>query len=88
MSTAISKMGRLSDSLDKMCSLTHRVLQSNQTVSSLLSRTGGQDIRLHFNWRVRARDKDIGLKFPYELAMDDNGFIFIADDGNKMISKI
>ena len=32
--------------------------------------------------------KDIGLKFPYGLAIDDNGFIFIADDGNKMILKI
>ena len=32
--------------------------------------------------------KDVGLKSPYGVAIDDNGFIFVADCGNSRIVKL
>ena len=32
--------------------------------------------------------EDVGLKFPYGVAIDDNGFIFVADCGNCRIVKL
>ena len=32
--------------------------------------------------------KDVGLKSPYGVAIDDNGFIFVTNGGNSSIVKL